>query len=188
MTEAQPLGKYLRLVPLRPAALPHHPAFGRPENQSLQDAGFQRPDINTFVRDILNEAAAFTEQRVGKTFKESGKKKSPPAEADVLQSHQTITVEELKNISRETNLSPDEHRNWPSAAEEWFARRSRHSDQAQAGTASWNEFKSGLKELHSEHEGDYTPDVYDTHLVLDWGDQLRDMQVEGYHGLNMRGT
>ena len=186
MTDTHPLGKYLHLAPLRPAALPHHPAFDVSEKQSVQDTQYQRPGADNFIRDILNEAAAFKEHRIGRTFKESGKKKSPPATAEVSQLHQTITVEELKRIARETNLSPNEYQKWPNAPEDWFARRSKHGDQAQAGTASWDEFKSGLKELHSEHEGDYTPDIYDTHLVLDWAEQIRDMRIDGYHGLNMR--
>ena len=49
-----------------------------------------------------------------------------------------------------------------------FARKSTHANKAEDGTATWEEFDNGLRVLHSEHERDYTPDVYDSHKVLDW--------------------
>ena len=62
-----------------------------------------------------------------------------------------------------------------------FARKSTHANKAEDGTATWEEFDNGLRVLHSEHEREYTPDVFDSFKVLDWdaetdalGDELGD--------------
>ena len=61
-----------------------------------------------------------------------------------------------------------------------------HPDLAGGGSASWEELKGALYASHSENEGAYTDDIYDTHLVLDWADQLRGLSVDEYHGIDMR--
>jgi len=63
--------------------------------------------------------------------------------------------------------------------EAWFARRSKHANQSEEGTADWPEFDEGLRVDHSEKERMYTPDVYDSHRVLDWDEQTRGMEFEG---------
>ena len=64
-----------------------------------------------------------------------------------------------------------------------FARKSTHTNKADTGTATWEEFDQGLRADHSEHEREYTPDVFDSFKVLDWdretdafGDELGDYQ------------
>lgn len=49
-----------------------------------------------------------------------------------------------------------------------FARKSTHVHKAETGTATWEEFDGGLRVQHSEHEREYTPDVFDAFKVLDW--------------------
>ena len=49
-----------------------------------------------------------------------------------------------------------------------FARKSTHVHKPETGTATWEEFDSGLRVQHSEHEREYTPDVFDSFKVLDW--------------------
>ena len=49
-----------------------------------------------------------------------------------------------------------------------FARKSTHTSKSETGTATWEEFDGGLRVQHSEHEREYTPDVFDSFKVLDW--------------------
>ena len=49
-----------------------------------------------------------------------------------------------------------------------FARKSTHIHKTETGTATWEEFDGGLRVQHSEHEREYTPDVFDSFKVLDW--------------------
>lgn len=51
-----------------------------------------------------------------------------------------------------------------------------HQNAAKDGTASWEEFDSGLRADHSQHEMEYTPDVYDAHRILDWSAELEGVQ------------
>ena len=55
-----------------------------------------------------------------------------------------------------------------------FARKSTHTNKSELGTASWDEFDAGLRVRHSEHEAEYTPDVYDCFKVLDWDQEIND--------------
>lgn len=52
--------------------------------------------------------------------------------------------------------------------ESWFARVSEHVEGSGGGQASWEEWEGGLRVNHSQHERDYTPDVYDANEVLVW--------------------
>ena len=174
-TRPQKLGPHLRILPKELAELPHHPAFDRPENKDTLDSSKTRPSLRTFVYEVLEEAYNFADLRT-KTFKSTGRKTSEPADAAVELSHQKITSRELKDLSTEERYFRDE---------EWFARCSRHVDAARAGTASWEEFKRGLKKWHSENEAEYTPDVYDIHPVLEWV-ELQGLMIEGYHDIDMR--
>ena len=189
MAEQFPLGRYLHLAPLKPAALPSHPAFDRPENAKLQSKQTPRLELSSFVRDVLDEAYRFVDDRAVKTFSKKGTKSLRPAAAQIELKHQKILRDSLRHISRENaKLSPPEFEDWPKADEEWFSRRSVHADRAEGGTASWEELKGALYASHSENEGAYTDDIYDTHLVLDWVDQVRGLNVNGYHGVDMRST
>lgn len=179
------LGQYLRMAPLSVAALPQHAAFDSAENKHLLDPSVERPALHQFVRVVLDDAFRLIDRRL-ETFKLTGRKQSPPAEGDVCQLQQTVSVKELRTISRDPKLSPKGYQNWPRAAEAWFARRSWHAEEMRAGTAEWDEFKFGLKDLHSEHEYEYTPDVYDAHEVLSWNDQLKGLTITSYHGCEMR--
>ncbi len=50
----------------------------------------------------------------------------------------------------------------------WFARQSIYETGAKNGTASWEEIDKALRVDHSQHEKDYTPDIHDTHEVINW--------------------
>ena len=172
---ARSLGKRLRLIPIPVESLPEHPAFARWVNRPI-DTAETRPKLRDFVLEILDEAMKFADFRV-RTFKVTGEKGSRGADAWVEQSHQRITRREQLETGKVSDAARDE---------EWFARVSRHSNAAVPGTATWNDFRQGLKEFHSEHEAEYTPDVYDAHLVMEWK-ELKGLTIEGYHGVDMRG-
>lgn len=90
--------------------------------------------------------------------------KSSPATASVEVLQRELSLAELPKAPGQ---SP----------ETWFARTSLHENQSANGTADWSEFESGLLDDHSQHEMDYTPDVFDAHKVLTW-----DSPIEGITG------
>lgn len=64
--------------------------------------------------------------------------------------------------------------------EHWFARKSIHrdlssKDASSPGNASWKEFIYGLRDYHSRHEQDFTPNLYDAHHVLDWNQEIKNL-------------
>ena len=68
--------------------------------------------------------------------------------------------------------------------EHWFARKSVHKDISSKdtgfpGNASWKEFIYGLRDNHSQHEQDFTPNLFDAHFVCDWNSQIRDLEAQG---------
>ena len=71
-----------------------------------------------------------------------------------------------------------------SGGEHWFARKSVHKDLSSGdtthpGNASWKEFIFGLRDHHSQHEEDFTPNLYDAHHVLDWKSEVRSLESQG---------
>ena len=56
----------------------------------------------------------------------------------------------------------------PGSQTTWFARRSRHADRAEAGTATWGEFDHGIRAEHSRCEAEYTPEVIEGWQVCAW--------------------
>ena len=153
------LGPLVRMRALDISKLPAHP-----ELASQQTAA---PDVQTFVSAVLEEANAFMTTYLPHRFKvkDSGKD-SPPATARVALSSHDISVQDL----------PAEVREAGAGNETWFARTSIHDNVAKDGTASWEEFDEGLRVDHSQHEKDYTPDVYDAHEALNWTSSLEGSQ------------
>jgi len=101
-------------------------------------------------------------------FVKSDAKESTPSKAPV-----ELLVHEIKkgDIPKEARPGGD-----VDTVEAWFARTSIHENAAKDGTASWEEFDSGLRADHSQHEMDYTPGVRDAHRVLDWSSALAELQ------------
>lgn len=145
---------------LKPSELPRHRSL-----VSLQTANTP-PRVADFAETVLEEAELFLNVYLRSMFKEKAEKKpSPPSEAQVTLYTHEISAHDLPEEGRTMGQS-----------ETWFARRSCHRDAAEAGTASWQEFDDALRENHSQHEKDYTPDVVDAHEVLDWDDELESIQ------------
>ncbi|KAL8807475.1 MAG: hypothetical protein Q9182_000640 [Xanthomendoza sp. 2 TL-2023] len=157
---ARNLSNLLRLVPLEPGDLPFHPALELSDEQ-------KRPDMRAFVKTILDDAIYLVDETLRTEFKPCSLKSSAPAEAKVQVFKHEITAQEISKVnwmgSKIPRHPPDNVR-----SEAWFARRSSHANRQAPGTANLNEFDYGLRVDHSEHEGEYTPDVLDTYKVLDW--------------------
>jgi len=153
------LGKLVRLRHLKASELPAHPDISPLQSTSTP------PELKQFVADVLEEADGFMTGYLPDTFKvKSSSKSSPPATAPVeLLSHDISALDITKS-----STTPGED----ARAETWFARTSIHDNAAKEGTASWQEFDSGLRADHSQHEMEYTPDVRDAHTVLTWDDGL----------------
>ena len=139
-----------------------------------------RPSLNTFLNYLLLEALDFTENRLAQDFTtKSKKKKSKPSTSSVeLLSH--------KYSSSQTNsvnwMDAQVSRAWSGRgvkpAEHWFARKSKHVNSSDLGTAAFDEFDHGLREEHPEHEMAYTPGVYDC-----YGEYISDSALRFWIGL-----
>jgi hypothetical protein len=71
-----------------------------------------------------------------------------------------------------------------SGGEYWVARKSVHRDlssrdTSSPGNASWKEFIYGLRDDHSRHEQEFTPNLYDAHHVCDWNGEVRELESHG---------
>jgi hypothetical protein len=149
----------IRMRALGIQELPSHPDLASQQKDA--------PDVQTFVTSALEEAETFMTKYVPHRFnvKNSGKR-SPPSTAEVALSSHELQAKDL----------PKEARDAGAGNETWFARTSIHENAAKQGTASWEEFDNGLRVDHSQHEMDYTPDVYDAHEVMNWNSVLESSQ------------
>lgn len=128
-----------------------------------------RPLLEPFVIAILDEAMTFIDDILPRRFKPTSEKISPPADSIVQLFKYEILGQTLREIPWESCYLPrNPPKNVGKTGEAWFARASEHPDEPQKGTASFSEFESSLRDNHSEHEAEYTPDVFDARLVLDW--------------------
>lgn len=143
----------LRLKPLSPDALPPHPLL-----KPLQSLN-HKLDLRNFIREVLSEAADFSDSVIPSNFHRQGSPKtSAPSSAKV----QLLSSDLIKG-------------------ESWFARQSVHENAPLEGTASYDEFEDFLFFDHSKYEMEYTPDVYDAHKVLDWKEDIERVEEgEGF--------
>lgn len=157
-TALGPLGPLVRMRALSPAELPSHPLLAKHQSAPVPPT--------KFIADVLDEAHTFVTSYWPQHFTVKSKtKQSSPSTALV-----EILAHEIpqRQLARHSTNS-----------EAWFARTSLHENAAKAGTASWEEFDAGLRQDHSIHETDYTPDCIDAHTVLSWDDQTLG-EVEGW--------
>jgi len=136
---------------LSPSELPPHPSLSN-ETSTVT--------LRAFASTLLAQGSAFltTELSDSGSFKAKG---SPRASGGSAAKVQVYAFERRGAAAR---------------PEAWFARVSRHDAEARSGCASLAEFDFGLRQDHSRHEGEYTPDVFDVNVVLDYG------AVEGVQG------
>ena len=174
------LGSLVRLTPWHISELPPHSSLPSPA------ATTPRPNVAKFILAMLDEGASFLEpSSFSSTFTHSSNKAASPSTADVEVHKRSIPISDLSSIS--WSAGPI-NRNKPIAieAENWFARRSVHdgvSSKDRKGSASWAEFVYGLRDEHSKHECDFTPTLYDAHHILNWNEQVHQLEAEnGFEG------
>ena len=200
-----PLGNLVRLLPLHVNELPAHPALealisnavakngstGNNSSQAVELDAYERPNLISFVEEVLDQATIFVDETIPATFKEGPLKKSGSSTAKVRLLSRNVTVAETSAVPWINSSVP---RNWSAnakkPAEAWFARRSRHANHSDEGTADLDEFDYGLRHDHSRHEQEYTPDVFDSYKVLDWDQQIkaaiaRGVSIDNYRDLSM---
>jgi hypothetical protein len=146
----------------------HNPDDGISSDASTFDHT-GRPNLIPFIKAILDEATTFVDITIPRTFFEGSLKSSSPSTAKVRLLKRTISGNELSQIPWERPRIP---RKGPPGikppSEAWFARSSTHTNQNLKGSADFSEFDFALRADHSQHEREYTPDVFDDFKVLDW--------------------
>lgn len=165
---------------------PSPPPSAQQSGTSLDANG--RPLLGPFLNAVLTEATAFVDHTLPSTFKSKGSKSNPPATAKIEVSQRMIDGKEISKIPwTSANIPRKSSKAKPGYGEAWFARKSLHDNKTQTGTANWREFNEGLRVNHSEHEREYTPDVFDSYKVLDWNDQIGGLEegLAEYTDVNM---
>ena len=205
------LGNLVRLIPLKLNEVPFHPYIERylassphskhpPSSSSSDEAPTSppsttldadgRPLLVPFLTALLTEATNFIDSTLPKSFHPKSKKNNPPATASIEVLQRMISAEEISKIPwTESNIPRKSSRARHGYGEAWFARRSIHQNKRAVGTADWREFDEGLRKQHSEHEREYTPDVFDSYRVLDWDGAIAGMEggPEGFEDVSMSG-
>ena len=154
----------LQLQPHSFTSLPEHPAL--PPEQS-------RPSVQEFIRSALHEARELLDS-VPSAFTEDPKLRSSPPSAS--------KVRLLRRLHRPKELADGAK----SKPEFWVCRKSEHTDANTKGTASWSEFKAGLRYNHAEHEMEYTPSITGVKRLLQWDSEaIEEVDVNGIKFNNM---
>jgi len=143
----------IQMRALTPSELPPHPSLSN-ETSAVT--------LAAFASSLLTQGSAFltTELGAGGSFRAQGRPRASGGSAAQVQ----VYAFERRRPGGGARPEP------------WFARVSRHEAAARRGCASLAEFDFGLRQDHSRHEGDYTPDVFDANVVLEYG------AVEGVPG------
>lgn len=175
------LGNLLRLTPLHHADLPAH--------SSLPNTS-PRPDLLPFILTTLAQGSAFlSKDTFPAHFTPHSTKTSKDASENVpVEIHKLdVPVSALQSIDW-SNSSPVQRRKPTNdlKTEHWFTRHSRHAnipstdpEALKVGGASWKEFVFGLRDLHSQHEEDFTPTLYAAKALIDWKDDVKKLEAEG---------
>lgn len=211
------LGNLIRIAPLHLSELPTHPTLAQREggssnsgihtkdrsgdsdlsSQALKSVSAgdknqsQRPALLPFIKAVLDEACIFVDDIMPQTFTGSGEKQSKPAAAKVKLLKREIGGHELSQVPwASSNIKRNSPKAVGTSREAWFARRSRHANRSDQGTADFPEFDLGLRVNHSEHEREYTPDVFDSYRVLDWDSETmrHDFAADNYSQVHMSST
>ena len=107
-----PLGNLVRLLPLHINELPAHPALeslvstppnqnkfaGSSPSQAANVEPSERPNLISFMEEVLDQATIFIDDTLPATFKEGALKKSAPALAKVRILSRKISVAEIEAI------------------------------------------------------------------------------------------
>lgn len=107
-----PLGNLVRLLPLHINELPAHPALESLVNTPSEQAksanphspqaskvdSSERPNLFSFMEEVLDQATLFIDDTLPTTFKEGGLKNSAPAVAKVRLLSRNISMAEIQAI------------------------------------------------------------------------------------------
>lgn len=146
---------YLHLNPHPFSILPSHPALD--ETDTISSSTPAHPQLRSFLHACLTESQTLLSS-IPTTFRRDHKpRRAPPSTAAI------------HLYTRNDNQEGDY----------WVCRQSTHQDAAVTGSASWEEFRSGLRENHSENEMDYTPSVTSVVKLVEWPSEV---DVEGGWG------
>ena len=125
--------------------LPPHPAL---------DESPSRPQHTSFLTTLLVETTKFLDSTIPSFTADQKPRPAPPSTANVQ-----LSSSYLPHTSRSEKGKGKEY---------WVCRKSRHANKVIAGSASYQEFREGLRTNHSEHEMEYTPTVSSVEKVLEW--------------------
>ena len=133
-----------------------------------------RTHISDFVLQVYEEAIIFASRTLPATFEH--------ANIDRTVAQSTSAIQMLKRKIRSGKLnrisySPERTVPENQPPEYWHARRSRHTNAAVFGGASFGDFEEFIMNNHALHEADYTSSIYDTRKILDWNDELRGLHL-----------
>lgn len=142
---------YLTLSP-RPLGLyeiPYHPDFG-PEHETRT----RHPELLPFLKRIFEEGKALDITREDHGWKKTG-------------THTFNSKSIARGVTVTQIAKKDDERH-----EVWAARHSIHDEDEEHGDGigkiTWDTFDSILRDQHSRHEAEYTPNVYDHTELLRW--------------------
>ncbi|RAL06263.1 SRPBCC family protein [Aspergillus ibericus CBS 121593] len=125
-----------------------HPFSSLPIHPSLDNSSSSRPALRPFLHALLTEAQTLLTS-IPSTFHPDRKpRRSSPSTAKVYLSTRSI---------------PPDY---------WVCRQSVHEDAPVTGSASWAEFRAGLRHDHSKHEMDYTPSVTAVERLMEWPSEI----------------
>jgi hypothetical protein len=163
----------LKLAVLSPSQLPAHPALESAQNGTSSSPP---PPLLEFVTQLLREGAQFADATIPNEFQHVKIQHLPRSKGG--------DVEVLTGGPGVDDPAANDGR-----GEFWFCRRSRHTlikDGApERGKASWEEFDDALFRDHSVKEGEYTPDIYDAHKILDWSEGLNGQKIEDWYDVGL---
>ena len=140
-----PPSPLIHLYSLTFSYLPPHPAL---------DESPSRPQHTSFLTTLLVETTKFLDSTIPSFTADQKPRPAPPSTANVQ-----LSSSYLPHTSRSEKGKGKEY---------WVCRKSRHANKAIAGSASYQEFREGLRTNHSEHEMEYTPTVSSVEKVLEW--------------------
>ncbi|OJJ66665.1 hypothetical protein ASPBRDRAFT_362153 [Aspergillus brasiliensis CBS 101740] len=145
---------YLHLNPHPFSILPSHPALDDETFTTTTTSSTPnptRPQLRSFLHACLTESQTLLSS-IPTTFRRDRKpRRAPPSTANV------------HLYTRNDNEKGGDY---------WVCRQSTHQDAAVTGSASWEEFRSGLRENHSEKEMDYTPSVTSVVKLMEWPSEV----------------
>ncbi|KAL8768101.1 MAG: hypothetical protein Q9209_005564 [Squamulea sp. 1 TL-2023] len=136
---------------------------GKPEDHDNN----RHSSIASFIKEILDSAVVFIDETMPSTFRASSAKSSMSTKTEVQLLRRDISTQAISTVNWLGSRIP-RHPPAKITSEAWFARRSRHVNQQAEYSADFSEFDYGLQVDNCQHEGEYTPNVFDTYKVLEW--------------------